>query len=123
MKNLQQVRAAHALGKANALDKRHINKIPALILSNGLLPAAAFTIDGESRKEMLDAFAAVAEHLCERGYLAANSPGQKPRERVVSMIRQLSTKNSAELQRATAESLAYLGFLKRFALKGGDLEG
>lgn len=122
MKNLQQVRAAHALGKSNELDKRVVNKIPALILSNGLLPAAAFTIDGESRKDMLKAFAAVADHLCERGYLA-NSPGTSPRERVVSMIKQLSAKSSAELQRATAESLAYLGFLKRFAAKGGDLEG
>ena len=122
MKNLQQVRAAHALGKANALDKRVVNKIPALILTNGLLPAAAFTIDGESRKEMLDAFAAVADHLCERGHLG-KSPGDSPRERVVAMMRQLAGKSSVELQRATAESLAYLGFLKRFASKRGDLEG
>jgi CRISPR/Cas system CMR-associated protein Cmr5 small subunit len=120
VKNLQQVRAAHAIDKAQALNKRVVNKIPALILTNGLLPAAAFTL-GESRKEMRDAFDAIADFLWKRGPLA-EPPGSDPGEPVASMIRQLSGKNSAELQRATAESLAYLGFLKRFAVKGGDLE-
>lgn len=120
MKNLHQLRAAHAIERAQTLDKRVVNKIPALILGNGLLPAAAFTL-GESRKEMCNAFAAIADYLWKRGHLAEPS-GQAPGERVTSMIRQLSGKNSAELQRATAEALAYLGFLKRFAVMGGDLE-
>jgi CRISPR-associated protein Cmr5 len=120
VKSLQQVRAAHAIDKAQALHKRAVNKIPALILGNGLLPAAAFTLS-DSRKEMRDAFDAIADYLWKRGHLA-EPPGHNPGEPVVSMIRQLSRKNSGELQRATAESLAYLGFLKRFAVKGGDLE-
>jgi hypothetical protein len=48
--------------------------------------------------------------------------GSNSRERVLSMIQQLSSKNSVELQRATTESLVYLGILKRFAVKGQDLE-
>lgn len=120
MKSLQQIRAAHAIGKAQALDKRVVNKIPALILTNGLLPAAAFTLS-DSRKKMRDAFAAIADYLWKRGQLAEPS-GRDSGERLVSMIRQLSGKNSAELQHATAESLAYLGFLKRFSVKGEGLE-
>ncbi len=42
MKNLEQIRAAAALKVAKLATKADVNKLPALIITNGLLSAAAF---------------------------------------------------------------------------------
>ena len=62
MQNLEQIRAAHALQKAPTLDKQVVSKLPAMILNNGLLAAAAFARDG-NREGMRDAMDAVADYL------------------------------------------------------------
>lgn len=116
MQNLDQIRAAAAnkllpLGKAHPFDRSDVVGIPALILSNGLLAAAAFCCEQgkEKRSGMKNVFDGIALHLKERGLTAATT-GQ-------SLISDLSVRNSLDLQRATTEALAFIAYLKRFAVK------
>jgi len=113
MKNLEQIRAAAALGPAAELDRAAISKIPAMILQNGLLAAAAFCDaegGGGNRPQQRNAMLAIAGHLRERGIT-----GQEANGDLKAFLRDLSSKDSLTLQRATAEALAYLSYLKRFA--------
>jgi CRISPR/Cas system CMR-associated protein Cmr5 small subunit len=112
MKNLEQIRAAAALGPAQGLSREAINKLPGLIINNGLLAAAAFCqAGGDGNKDHLkEAMQATAQHLHERKIL--------PRfVSIKEMIGDLCQKDASTLQRATAEALAFLAFLKRFAPK------
>jgi len=116
MQNLDQIRAAAAdkllpLGAKHDFDRSDVVGIPALILSNGLLAAAAFCCEQgkEKRAGMKLAFNGIATHLKERGLTTA-STGQ-------GLISDLVTKDSLDLQRATTEALAFLAYLKRFAVK------
>ncbi|MGH8023374.1 MAG: type III-B CRISPR module-associated protein Cmr5 [Limisphaerales bacterium] len=113
-KNLEQIRAAAALEAAKSLSRSAVNKLPALILQNGLLAAAAFCEaegDGENRKGMKGALDATATHLAERGQINGNC------NTVKGMIDDLTKGDSHSLQRATAEALAFIAYLKRFAPK------
>lgn len=114
MKNLEQIRAANALEPAKALSRSAVNKLPAMILANGLLATAAFCSadgGGENRGDMKKALDATAKHLANRGHLASGT------NTVAGMIQDLSQRSSHELQRATAEALAFIAYLKRFAPK------
>lgn len=114
MQNLDQIRAAAALEPAKDLNRSAISKLPGLILNNGLLAAAAFCDaegGGGNRPQLKNAMAATARHLADRG-IAARGTANIP-----DLIRDLSTKDSINLQRATSEALAYLAYLKRFAKK------
>ena len=58
MKNLEQIRAAAALEPAKTLDKAAVNKLPAMIMSNGLLATIAFChaeSSGGNRSQMATA--------------------------------------------------------------------
>ncbi len=110
MQNLDQLRAAHAVKRARTLKKRSVNKLPAMILSNGLLATAAFTKDG-NREGMRDAMDAVADYLGSRNLIGPGKVGCD------GMINDLVSRSSIDLQRATSEALAYLSFLKRFAVE------
>ena len=112
MQNLDQIRAAAALkllpeGKPHHFDRSDVASIPAMILTNGLLAAAAFCCekDKKPREGMKAAFDGIATHLNQRGIISSNS-----------LIEELSQQDSLTLQRATAEALAFLSYLKRFAL-------
>ncbi|MCX8156283.1 MAG: type III-B CRISPR module-associated protein Cmr5 [Verrucomicrobiae bacterium] len=114
MKNLEQIRAANALEPAKDLDRSAVNKLPAMILANGLLATAAFCNaegSGDNRGHMKKALEATAKHLIQRGFLS-NGAGN-----VINMIGELSEKDSHQLQVITAEALAYIAYLKRFAPK------
>lgn len=114
MKNLEQIRAAHALKPAENLDRSAINKLPALILTNGLLATAAFCeaeSSAEGRIYMKRAMDATAQHLAECGLLATDKATTR------KLIDDLSLRDSHHLQRATAEALAFIAYLKRFAPK------
>ena len=50
MQNLDQVRAAHALKEALKTDKAAVSKLPAMLLSNGLLGMLAFAAEAEKPK-------------------------------------------------------------------------
>ena len=114
MQNLEQIRAKHALAPAKDLSRSAVNKLPAMILANGLLATAAFCNaegGGENRSDMKKALEATAKHLADRGHMASGT------NTVAGMIQDLSQRSSHELQRATAEALAFLAYLKRFAPK------
>ncbi len=114
MKNLEQIRAKAAIGPAAKLDKSAINKLPAMILSNGLLATIAFChsdSSGEGRSHMAEAMRATARHLGDLNM------GEKNSSDVAAFVKDLSDRDSAHLQRATAEALAFIGYLRRFAVK------
>ncbi|MBL9176077.1 MAG: hypothetical protein JNL10_21215, partial [Verrucomicrobiales bacterium] len=70
MQNLDQIRAAAALKDYKGLDRSAVSKLPGLILSNGLLSAAAFCEaegGGENRSHLKTAMRGVARHLSHRG--------------------------------------------------------
>ncbi len=116
MKNLDQIRAAAAdkllpHGQKHNFDRSDVVGIPALILTNGLLSAAAFCCEEgkDKRQGMKRAFDEIAEHLKNRGLTTASSGP--------ALISDLANRNSLDLQRATTEALAFLAYLKRFAVK------
>lgn len=114
MQNLEQIRAAHALEPAKNLDRSAVNKLPAMILANGLLAAAAFCDaegGGDNRKDMKLALNATAAHLANRGLIATGKKTAK------GIIEDLSGRDSHHLQRATSEALAFIAYLKRFSDK------
>lgn len=122
MQNLEQLRAAAALGPAKNLDRSAISKLPALIISNGLLATAAFCIaegGGDNKKDMKLALDATAAHLAARQIIGQQNNTAR------GIIEDLSSpgRDAIHLQRATAEALAFLSYLKRFApKKTGDNE-
>lgn len=119
MQNLEQIRAAAAFKRAQTLDKTAVNKLPASILNNGLLATVAFCRkekDG-SKGEMKEALGITAEHLENQNLL---SPGKGNLD---GMIEDLASKDSFQLQNATAEALEFIGYLRRFAVKKTDQEG
>ena len=113
MQNLDQIRAAAAAkllpqGKTHSFDRSDVVGIPSIILTNGLLAAAAFCCEpGKDKREgMKNAFNGIATHLNSRGLTSATT-GQ-------ALITDLASKDSLALQRATTEALAFLAYLKRF---------
>ena len=112
MQNLEQIRASHALEPAKKLDRKAVNRLPAMILANGLLAAAAFCDaegGGNNRKDMKAALNATAAHLAQRGLIATGKNTAK------GIIEDLSGRDSKHLHRATSEALAFIAYLKRFA--------
>lgn len=114
MQNLEQLRAANALEPAKSLDRSAVNKLPAMILTNGLLATAAFCLaegGGDSRGQMKEALNATAKHLADRTLINKNKAN------IQGLIEDLTKRDSEHLQRATNEALAFLAYLKRFAPK------
>jgi CRISPR/Cas system CMR-associated protein Cmr5 small subunit len=114
MTNLEQVRARHALEQAAKLDRDNVQKLPALIINNGLLAATAFTLDAAAREGMKRVMDAVALHLAARGLIAEKKTSAR------GIIEDLTAqgRDPQALWRATAEALAFLGYVKRFARTG-----
>lgn len=129
MKNLDQIRAKHALDfwhpaqgqppSARGVNQGDVvNKLPGLIVANGLLQTAAFAKSkGGGHEELM---LAVFRFLCHRDRALLPQPPQ-PRQGETELdtyIRLLSDgadATSHRLRLATAEALAYLTYLKRFA--------
>jgi CRISPR type III-B/RAMP module-associated protein Cmr5 len=117
MKNLEQIRAGAALGPAKTLDKIAVNKLPALILANGLLATVAF-IDAQSeslnRNDMRNAMLVTVMHLNSLGLVTDACTTLE------DFAKEISNNSSQHLQRVTSESLAFIGYLRRFAKKKGN---
>lgn len=125
MKNLEQIRAAAALKAAETKEnnkpkftRSDVAGFPALIIANGILAAFAYACeeDKETRKGIRFACDKTAEHL------AASVHGIDVLQNVATgkaLIEKLGGNQAAssDLQRATAEALAFFGYLKRFAHK------
>lgn len=118
MKNLEQIRAKNAFEAANNKAKYEFagvnggkavaKKIPTQIRENGFLGAMAFAI--ETGKGYKAVFEAIIEHLadvkCNFG-IAETAPE--------NFFRELSQKDADVLRTVTAEAMAYLNYLRRFA--------
>ena len=112
MQNLEQLRAASAIASADQLDRKAVNRLPALILSNGLLSTIAFCMvesDGRNRGGMKRALEITAAHLRSMNHVATTD------DRLESLVRDLSGRSSVQLQEATLEALVFIGYLRRFA--------
>jgi len=120
MQNLEQIRAAAALKVAEKTTKSDVNKLPAMIITNGFLAATAFateesTGNGYKRQAMAEVMNGTALHLANpiHGLTVLKTINDAR-----SMTRALSENaSSVDLQRATAEALAFIGYVKRFAKK------
>src|ERR1039458_128308 len=119
MKNLEQIRAAAAMTIAGQTNKADASRLPALIISNGLLAAAAFANEtaGAKRPAMAIVMNGVAEHLANNVFAINALRGCKDAAGMIKALSQSS--DSSDLQRGTAEALAFIGYVKRFATKQG----
>ena len=122
MKNLSQIRAANALKHckkfAGQEDGDVIKGFPMLILTNGLLAVGAMALEKNDKgipkqQGAHDILTAIAEHLQSPGITITTAKAKDAR----SLIEELVSTNAdaALLRRATAETLAFLSYLKRFA--------
>lgn len=129
--NLEQIRAGNALKTATAkapdakVTKASVSKLPAMILTNGLLAAVAFaTEEGKDSKPKRGAMSAavqgLAGHLGDQRLHLPPLTGSKTSK---ELLDRLTGAKSLDLQRATDEALAFLGYLKRFAPSGKDEGG
>lgn len=121
MQNLEQIRARNALARAGEVRTRNnegnaLSGYPSLITNNGLLATVAFSIQkGDQMQRIADA---IGYHLSNLGDGAqqTNLLQEHPAD-ASGMLAKLSAANADAflLQRCTAESLAFLAYLKRFA--------
>jgi CRISPR/Cas system CMR-associated protein Cmr5 small subunit len=127
MKNLEQIRAARALADQARTTKRDVTKLPALIVNNGLLAATAFAAETNDkgrpkRPGMKAAMDSVAVHLSNPQLGLDLMKDAKDANDIIARLTQPPA-TPADLQRASAEALDYIGYLKRFAQKAGDESG
>lgn len=118
MENLAQLRARHAVdwaphvkpGKGDGKASAVVKKVPAQIIQNGFLGALAFAL--EDNPGHLSVFKGAINHLAEirqKGFdlgIAETEP-----ERFFST---LCTDPAEVLRAVTAETMAYLEYLRRF---------
>lgn len=117
MQNLDQIRAAAASNLCNraSFTRAEIAGFPSLVMNNGLLAATAFAIesDREARAGIAAALDGMARHLANpvHGITALTNVNSAH-----SLIQKLSANaSSLDLQRCTAEALAFFSYVKRFA--------
>ncbi len=124
MKNLDQIRGAAALAAVrrphSIITGQTVNKLPPLILTNGLLAAAAFADEcnreGEAKRpEMQDAMNEVAIHLSNAVHGITPLAGCRTAKALISSLCAPGA-SSSDLWRATTEALEVLSFLKRFTV-------
>jgi CRISPR/Cas system CMR-associated protein Cmr5 small subunit len=126
MKNLEQIRAANALAYAEAIVNTRgsqggevVKKLPALIMSNGLLAAGAFAYAKNEGEGWYVCFDHLAKHL------AHVDVGVVPRDKgnLKALLDYLMKEaDSGTLKQATDEALAWLCYAKRFVKKGNEEE-
>lgn len=106
--NLAQVRASHALlassVKRQESEGDSLSGYPSLIINNGLIATIAFSVDKGGQHERIAA--ALAEHLRRQNIVQCSD--------AKSLRDSLCDTDSSTLRIATAESLAFLSYLKRF---------
>jgi CRISPR/Cas system CMR-associated protein Cmr5 small subunit len=121
MQNLDQLRATNALEAAGGIGEGRegggnvAKKVPAMIRENGILGAAAFA--SETKAGYKDVFKAIIEHLGT----AKRLPGCG-RTTLEGFISDLAECDAGQLRAITAEAMAYLGYLRRFAGQKGGRE-
>ena len=113
MTNLEQLRAKDALEAAKTIGQGAEGgdavekKVPAQIIANGFIGALAFAIEKDAG--YADVFASVIKHLQN-----VNAMQGITRTDLRGFLEDLCGKSSAQLRAITEESMAYLGYLRRF---------
>ena len=125
MKNLEQIRALHAMkfwekqranadvGGENGGDV--IRGLGSLIINNGLLATIAFAT--EKKKGYQSFMENIGGYLCSQGANGRNLWGE-PTATLEGFLNKLTGSDSQMLQQATAETLAYISYLKRLRVNG-----
>ncbi len=126
MKNLEQIRATNAMAYAHsgvntrgAQGGEVVKKLPALIMSNGLLAAGAFAFAQKEDSGWRFCFDSLAAHLAHPD-VAVVEPKANKLDALLTFLTQEA--DSHTLKRATEEALAWLAYAKRFVKKGADEE-
>lgn len=120
MKNLDQIRAKNALlaapniGGGKNDGKSIAKKVPTMIMENGIIGALAFAIENDGNGYS-DVFNAIIAHLSDPDIAKLKQTCSL--EQFITWL--TSTADSARLRQITAESIAYLSYLRRFAKKEG----
>lgn len=117
---LAQRRAADALTKVNALKEKnnygnyvsYVKGLPAGILMNGLGQAAA-TLLAAAKGKQDDAHYVLYRHLSE--WLCRDAL-EAPYPNATDLLEAITQNDEADYVRAQAEALAYLEWLKKFAV-------
>ncbi len=112
MQNLEQKRAAHALERADSITKGCgggdptgvVKKVPAMVISSGILSAMAFAKEKEHGYESVFlAFVDYSEEIYAKDLSGA--------------LDELCQMSAGNLRRITAEFMAYISYLRRFVTK------
>jgi CRISPR/Cas system CMR-associated protein Cmr5 small subunit len=115
MKNLAQIRAASAVAakiEKGQGDGNVLSGFPMLVRTDGLLAALAFAVEKKDNGELkhkgeFSIAAAITAHLRTMKILDSATPD--------ALLRSLAQSDATLLRRATAETLAFLSYLKRLA--------
>ena len=123
MQNLEQIRAAVALQYKDKIESGReggevAKKVPAMIMENGLLATLASALernrqDGQKNQGQYDVFCAVLECLRKTGAPGGDSGDPN------ALLKFLTDNDSVVLRLVTAETIAFLNYLRRFARKKG----
>lgn len=129
MKNLEQIRAANALLYAEKAQSTRgtnggevVKKLPALIMSNGLLAAGAFAYAKGEGEGWYVCFDHLAAHLAHTE-VAVVPADKRDLKALLEYLTKDKDANSNILQQATDEALAWLCYAKRFVKKGNGEGG
>ena len=121
MKNLNQIRAQYALRAASntAFSGKEggqiVKKVPTMIRENGFIGALAFAI--EKKGGYIKVFEEMLKHLRDPRVCAVHNSDVDSIEKLLTYV---CKGDSGRLREVTAESMAYLSYLRRFAAGGGD---
>lgn len=125
MQSLEQIRARNALKFANnhgnqvvgSQGGEVIKKLPSHILNHGLLATAAYSF-GEKQGWQIT-FDAIARHLADQDIAIVPSDKVKDRATLMDFLT-ANTTTSAVLKLATAETMAWLQYARRFVKKSDN---
>lgn len=119
MPNLEQIRAKNAyaaresIGTGKEGGRAVAKKVPAMIIANGFIGALAFAIEDDGG--YLDVFRAVIKHLHD-AHLDCGMKATDP----AKFLDELCGCDADTLRAITAEAMAYLNYLRRFAKPGKE---
>ena len=119
MKNLDQIRAQYAFDAATNKEFKGedggmvVKKIPTIIRENGFIGALAFAL--EKKKGYKKVFEEILCYLSDKRVGVIREANINSTE---NLLKYVCEGDSARLREVTAESMAYLSYLRRFATKG-----
>ena len=115
MRNLEQIRANNALGvkiERDEKDSKSIaKKVPAMIMNNGLIGAAAFAQESNVEGYQCVFENGIIKHLRDKDIQLIQCKSCD----IGEFIAELTKVSSTKLRVITAEVMAYLNYLRRFA--------